>query len=181
MTLTPLSARYFAALDAYEEVLILRDLRDRLDKANAWAARQRDEPPGTFYMTMGAETNSYMTSRLWYVEFSQVRLSEAERALKDAVESYKEALSSAALGRSDLMDSLRKLGLPSTSEVREMADDRPAIQPWWRPRKRTIGHFGLDPASFLREQPTGEKYVALNLPDPSAAVDYWRSPPKPLG
>jgi hypothetical protein len=169
---TPVSGRHAVAFDAYEEVLLLRDLLDRLSAAESWAERQAEEQPHPFYLAMNAENVDLFTA-LWYVEVSYERVSEAQRALSEAVEKYAAAFEYAALGRSDLGAVLRRQGLPDPTYVAREAVDRRRTQPWWR-RKRHLGFYGLGPGEILDKPPADSKYFPLNVPDPSAAIAFWR-------
>lgn len=170
---SPFSARYLAALDAYEEVLFLRDLVDRIDQAVDWQSRQSDPVPDPYYLVMGDEAAAMMFRRVWYIEVTLTRAREAEQALTAAVERYKVRFRNAVLGRSDLRPAARAVGLPHPDEVRQQAHDRRAAQPWWR--RRSIGFYGIGGGRIHDEAPVGDKYVPLNIPDPSAAVDFWRT------
>lgn len=170
---SPLSARYLAALDAYEDVLFLRDLVDRIDQAIAWKHRQSEPVPDTYYLVMGDEAAAMMFRRVWYIEVTWNRAREAEQALSAAVERYKVRFRNATLGRSDLRPVVREAGLPHPDEVQRQAADRRAVQPWWR--RREIGFYSPGGGRIHNEAPTGEKFVPLNVPDPSAAIEFWRA------
>lgn len=171
----PLSARYAAALDAYEEVLFLRDLVDRIDVAMAHQERRNGQHrlPDPYYFVVGEKETEVLFKRIWYIEVSANRLREAERALAAATERYDEAFKNATLGRHDLRPVVAGQGLPHPETVRREAADRPAFQPWWR-RRRKIGFYGLGGCRILTAPPAGEKHIALNVPDPSAAIAFWR-------
>lgn len=173
-TTAPLSARCAAALDVYEEVLFLRDLVDRIDEIMAVIDRGADRPQHLYYFVVGDEDTELLFRRIWYVEISHARLREAEQALSAATDRYAEAFQNATLHRNDLHSVVLTQGLPHPHDVRRAAADRPALQPWWR-RRRRIGFWGLGGHRILTAAPTGPKHVALNIPDPSAAIGFWRA------
>lgn len=155
-------------------MLFLRDLVDRIDEIMAVVERGANRPEHPYYFVMADDEIGIMFRRIWYIEISRDRLREAEEALADATNRYAQAFENATVRRHELRPVVLAQGLPHPEVVYRAAADRPARQPWWR-RRRRIGFWGMGGEEILTAAPTGEKHVALNIPDPSAAIEFWRT------
>ncbi|WP_032701571.1 hypothetical protein [Mycobacteroides abscessus] len=165
-----LSEGVVAALDAYEEFLILKDVRTKIDDMLFWARKRRAQ-----YSPIYALSEYYVSyQNAWYIEVTRDRQSEAHAAVKAAAEKYKKALQLAWMPGAEAV--LGGLGLPNAADIEEQVAHRPALWKWhyrigyrWSP---ILPHQHLPSESSLLSSES--KLYPLNVPDPSAAVHFWR-------
>ena len=162
-------------VDAYEEFLLLRDLLTKIDDCRAWLRRKglREQEP-CLLLPQFAEVRE----RVWYIEVSRQSQDEAAEAVAAAAEAYTRIFNDAARHRTDLTRLLARQGLPYPVEVAWDAANRRAEQPWWR----RLGYRSAQGVDVRRSRPSAREFDSqirgLNMPDPSAALGFWRGASK---
>lgn len=155
-----LSRRWSDALDAYEEYCWLRDMLTQIGDAEAWRHRQRRKTVNPYFIEAGF---ARVRARVWYIEVSQQRILEAVEAVDDAAANYR-AKFDAVAGLDDGL--LARRALPNPSRI---ADGASLRRRWWRRINRQTSQMEL-----VGKRPEGPNVYPLNVPDPSAAIRFWR-------
>ncbi|SLJ40302.1 Uncharacterised protein [Mycobacteroides abscessus subsp. abscessus] len=165
-----LSEVYLSTMDAYEDFVITQNLLKVLDEAMERAPRELHRER-SFYVLPQYYA---IYAKVWYAEVSWDRQEDALTALRKAAERYESAYS---LARGPgVKDILNRQGLPTPSEVSNSVNDRPARYPWWNrigyQWSQLTARLDLPGQSELPRRDT--KLFPVNLPDPSAALTYWK-------
>ncbi|AGC61001.1 hypothetical protein MULP_00972 [Mycobacterium liflandii 128FXT] len=155
-----LSRGWSDALDAYEEYCWLRNMLTQIGDAEAWRRRQRRKAVHPYFIEAGFPE---LRARVWYIEVSQRRILEAVKAVDDAAANYRDKFDAVA-GLDEGLFARRALPDPS-----RIADGASVRRRWWRRITRQSSNMEL-----VGKRPEGPNVYPLNVPDPLAAIRFWR-------
>lgn len=157
--------RLSAALDAYEECVILTDLYKRIQDAFGWASKRSGPWPEEFY--------AWLPNSGWYIEVSWPRREEARTAANQAIEHYRQHFWAAAQLQPALKECLLALGLPQPGDISDITR-RPglAYEARW---KQIWRGYHTSNQRYLDKLPEDTEHLALNVPDPFVAVHVQRA------
>ncbi|MGB3672818.1 MAG: hypothetical protein WA988_00085 [Candidatus Nanopelagicales bacterium] len=171
--LKPLSQRFSTVVDAYEEFVIIKRVRDAIDECHLYVRRNGgDFYDGAPYFVLP----DYPEARaaVWYIEATPATQDAAVSEVTAAAKRYSEVFSRAASGTAELHNLLVHLGLPDPAAVEHDVQQRRHREPWL---KQFWSGPILNAKTITRARPRDGDYLHDRvhcITDPHDAVEYYR-------
>ncbi|MCB9441116.1 MAG: hypothetical protein H6523_12820 [Mycolicibacterium sp.] len=167
-----LSQRYATLVDAYEEFLIVKRVRDAIDECALYVGRKG----GDFYAGPYFVLPDYPEVRtvVWYIEASPTTQNAAVSEVDAAVKRYSDAFQGVTHGAAELHRFLVQLGLPAPSVVEHDAQQRRHREPWL---KQFWSEPILKAQTIVRKRPQNGDFLHDRvhcITDPHDAVELYR-------
>lgn len=167
-----LSQRHAVIVDAYEEFLIVKGVRDTIDECELLVRRHRgDFREGPYFVLPGIPQ---IQPAVWYIEASPETQRRAATAVDEACKRYEEIFAWMTHGQPERRAYLTDLGAVAPEQVAEAARQRSNREPWWAQFVRKEPLSGWD---LTRRRPEGGDYrhgVVYCITDPADAVAFYR-------